>query len=45
MVVAFLLDNGSTYHIANGVALTEYLITLYFKPTIKSYPYMTSIGA
>ncbi|RDB22814.1 Protein-S-isoprenylcysteine O-methyltransferase [Hypsizygus marmoreus] len=43
-VDSFLLDNGAMYHIANGTALAEYLITLYFKPTLKSYPYVTLIG-
>lgn len=32
------------YHIANGVALTEYLLTLYFKRTWKAYPYVSLIG-
>jgi protein-S-isoprenylcysteine O-methyltransferase len=32
------------YHIANGVALTEYLLTLYFKPALKSYQYVSLIG-
>lgn len=41
---AFLLDNGAMYHIANGAALTEYLITLYFKPSLKSYPYVSTVG-
>jgi protein-S-isoprenylcysteine O-methyltransferase len=45
VLVAFLLDNGAMYHIANGVALFEYLITIYFKPALKSYPYVTIIGA
>lgn len=41
---AFLLDNGSTYHIANSTALVEYMITLYFKPSWKATPYLTPIG-
>lgn len=32
------------YHIAHGTALVEYLITLYFKPSWKSYPYVTTAG-
>lgn len=44
MSPAFLLDNGAMYHVANGTALTEYLLTLYFKPSLKSYPYISAIG-
>ncbi|KAG9218991.1 hypothetical protein CCMSSC00406_0001401 [Pleurotus cornucopiae] len=43
-VDSFLLDNGREYHIANGTALTEYLITLYFKPSWKGFPYISLIG-
>ncbi|KAG5648961.1 hypothetical protein DXG03_000310 [Asterophora parasitica] len=43
-VDSYLLDNGAMYHIANGAALTEYLVTLYFKPTLKAYPYLTPIA-
>jgi len=43
-VDSFLLDNGAMYHIANGTAVAEYLITLFFKPTFKSYPYLTPLG-
>ena len=32
------------YHVANGTALLEYLLTLYFKPTLKSYPYVSLFG-
>lgn len=45
IMLAFLLDNGREYHIANGTALTEYLITLYFKPSWKGFPYISLIGA
>ncbi|KAG6873741.1 hypothetical protein C0995_011560 [Termitomyces sp. Mi166 len=41
---AYLLDNGAMYHIANGTALTEYLVTLYLKPSSKSFPYVTLFG-
>lgn len=41
---AFLLNNGSTYHIANGTALVEYLLALYFNPMLKSYPYVSELG-
>jgi hypothetical protein len=41
---AFLLNNGTMYHVANGTALLEYLLTLYFKPTLKSYPYVSLLG-
>lgn len=42
--VAFLLDNGAMYHIANGIALSEYLLTLYFLPSAKTYPYVSLVG-
>ena len=41
---AFLLDNGAMYHIANGIAVVEYLITLHFKPSFKLHPYISAIG-
>jgi protein-S-isoprenylcysteine O-methyltransferase len=41
---AFVLDNGSTYHIANGTALVEYLITLYFWPSIKTHYGISAFG-
>lgn len=41
---AFLLENGMTYHAANASAVTEYLITLYFKPEWKAYPYVSVAG-
>lgn len=41
---AFLLNNGATYHIANGTALVEYVITLYFAPTWKSHHVLSYIG-
>ncbi|KAG6911201.1 hypothetical protein DXG01_003068 [Tephrocybe rancida] len=43
-VDSYLLDNGAMYHIANGTALTEYLLTLYFKPSLKTFPYVTLLG-
>ncbi|KAL0949432.1 hypothetical protein HGRIS_009492 [Hohenbuehelia grisea] len=43
-VDSFLLDNGAMYHVANGTALAEYLLSLYFKPELKSYPYASTIG-
>ena len=42
---AFLLENGALYHIAHSVALLEYLITLYFKPEWKQFPYISLVGA
>ncbi|KAH9077310.1 protein-s-isoprenylcysteine O-methyltransferase [Lactarius deliciosus] len=39
---SFLLDNGRMYHVANGLALTEYLLSLYFRPSLKSFPYVSS---
>ncbi|KAI0269110.1 ICMT-domain-containing protein [Gloeopeniophorella convolvens] len=44
-VDSFLLDNGRMYHLANGLALTEYLVTLYFKPSLKSFPHASPLGA
>lgn len=43
-VDSFLLDNGTTYHIANGSALVEYLITLYLVPSSKTFPYVSQFG-
>jgi protein-S-isoprenylcysteine O-methyltransferase len=43
-VDSYLLDNGAMYHIANGTALLEYLISLYFIPSTKSWPYLSQIG-
>ncbi|KII95073.1 hypothetical protein PLICRDRAFT_25696 [Plicaturopsis crispa FD-325 SS-3] len=43
-IAAYLLDNGAMYHIANGTAVLEYLITLYFKPDIKAFPHVSTIG-
>ncbi|KAI5125019.1 hypothetical protein M0805_007443 [Coniferiporia weirii] len=43
-VDSFLLDNGSLYHIAHGTALTEYLLGLYFRPSWKAFPYVSTVG-
>ncbi|KIP12902.1 hypothetical protein PHLGIDRAFT_60971 [Phlebiopsis gigantea 11061_1 CR5-6] len=43
-VDSFLLENGAQYHVAHGVALTEYLITVWFKPEAKTFPYITQAG-
>lgn len=43
-VDSFLLDNGMLYHVANGTALAEYLLTLYLKPEWKSFQYVSSTG-
>jgi len=43
-VDSYLLDNGALYHIANGTALLEYLVSLYFMPTSKSYHFVSQIG-
>ncbi|PPQ77682.1 hypothetical protein CVT25_011117 [Psilocybe cyanescens] len=43
-VDSYLLENGPMYHIANGTALLEYLISLYFAPSSKSWPYVSQIG-
>ncbi|KAJ7781127.1 protein-s-isoprenylcysteine O-methyltransferase [Mycena metata] len=36
-VDSYLLENGSTYHIAHGTAVAEYLLTLWFKPEWKAH--------
>ena len=41
---AYLLDNSSMYHIANGTALAEFLISRYFWPSSKSWPYVSLLG-
>jgi len=33
------------YHVANTAAVTEYLLTLYYNPSLKSYPYTSTIGS
>lgn len=43
-VDSFLLENGQIYHIAHGFAVTEYLLTIWFSPGLKSFPYITAIG-
>jgi len=43
-VDSFLLDNGSMYHVAHSTALLEYLLTLYFQPSAKTYPYLSQVG-
>ena len=42
--LAFLLENGAMYHVAHSVALVEYLLTLYFKPEYKQWPYVSLAG-
>src|SRR5258708_2771310 len=32
------------YHMANSLALVEYLLVLYFRPSLKSFPYVSSTG-
>jgi hypothetical protein len=32
------------YHMANSLALIEYLLVLYFRPSLKSFPYVSSTG-
>ncbi|KAK2466294.1 hypothetical protein APHAL10511_001936 [Amanita phalloides] len=41
---SFLLDNGALYHVANGTAMTEYLLSLYFWPHSKSNHSVSAIG-
>ncbi|EPT03728.1 hypothetical protein FOMPIDRAFT_1028579 [Fomitopsis schrenkii] len=41
---SFLLENGMEYHIAHSVAVVEYLLTLYFNPSLKSNTYVSQAG-
>jgi len=43
-VDSFLLENGKEYNIANAVAVTEFVITMYFAPQVKSHTYVTYFG-
>ncbi|KAM5540446.1 hypothetical protein V8D89_005904 [Ganoderma adspersum] len=43
-VDSFLLENGAMYHVAHALAVTEYLLTLYFKPEYKQWPYVSFLG-
>ncbi|KAI9574715.1 Isoprenylcysteine carboxyl methyltransferase family-domain-containing protein [Boletus coccyginus] len=43
-VDSFLLENGATYHFANGTALIEYLATLFLVPSSKSHTHISAIG-
>ncbi|EMD40781.1 hypothetical protein CERSUDRAFT_111364 [Gelatoporia subvermispora B] len=43
-VGSFLLENGALYHVAHTVAVFEYLVTLYFKPSVKSYSNVSTFG-
>ncbi|KAG8977756.1 hypothetical protein FRB90_008715, partial [Tulasnella sp. 427] len=40
----YLLNNGKAYHLANGIAVTEFLITKYFFPNLKTWPYVSQFG-
>lgn len=42
--IAYLLDNGAQYHIANGIAVLEYVAVKLFFPSAKAWPYVTEIG-
>ncbi|KAG8977704.1 hypothetical protein FRC05_000960 [Tulasnella sp. 425] len=43
-VDSFLLNNGIAYHLANGIAVTEFLVTQYFFPNFKTYPFVSQVG-
>jgi len=32
------------YHIAHSLAVIEYLVTVYFRPSTKTYPYVSELG-
>ncbi|KAI0347229.1 prenyl cysteine carboxyl methyltransferase Ste14 [Trametopsis cervina] len=42
-VDSFLLENGSTYHIAHSIAILEHVVTVWFKPASKTYPYVSVV--
>lgn len=44
MLAAFILNNGWMYHMAHSLALMEYLLALHFRPSLKSFPYISFIG-
>lgn len=44
MLAAFILNNGRMYHMAHSLALMEYLLALHFRPSLKSFPYISFIG-
>jgi hypothetical protein len=44
VMVAFLLENGSLYHIAHAVAISEYLITVHFYPSLKTHTNVAFAG-
>ena len=41
---AYLLENGRMYHIAHGAAIIEYVVSSYYWPSSKTYPYVSNIG-
>ncbi|KAI0092730.1 protein-s-isoprenylcysteine O-methyltransferase [Irpex rosettiformis] len=43
-VDSFLLENGMHYHAAHSIAILEYTLTVWLKPSLKAYPYISAIG-
>ncbi|KAJ3550055.1 hypothetical protein NMY22_g652 [Coprinellus aureogranulatus] len=43
-VDSYLLDNGAQYHIANGIAVLEYIFVRLWMPSAKTWPYVTELG-
>ncbi|KAJ7068379.1 Isoprenylcysteine carboxyl methyltransferase family-domain-containing protein [Mycena amicta] len=41
---SFLLENGVLYHVAHGTALTEYILSLWLRPSWKTHPNFTLVG-
>jgi len=41
---AYLLENGLMYHLAHSAAIIEYLVSSYYWPSSKTYPYVSNIG-
>jgi len=43
-VDSFLLENGTMYHIAHAVAITEFVLTTFFAPNFKRYASIARLG-
>ncbi len=43
-LIAYLLENGSMYHFAHTAAIVEFLVSRYFTPSFKSFPYVSQVG-
>ncbi|KAI0702866.1 protein-s-isoprenylcysteine O-methyltransferase [Cytidiella melzeri] len=43
-VDSFLLENGAHYHLAHSFAVLEYTLTVWVKPSLKSYSHVSTAG-